>query len=117
MSDVSVPSDDEGTERILADILRASHYERNLRNTDISIAIDDWSEYLEFARKTTMDKRVCKMKADRVLQLRQRAYQESLTKEDKTDFWRLHYKTVLEEGLKELAVKKNKGPQKEEHDE
>ena len=110
LSDVSVPSDDEGRESILADISPGSLYERKLRNTEIAIAIDDWSEYLEFARKITMNKRVRKMKADRVLQLRQRAYEESQTKEEKTDFWRLHYKTVLEEGLKELAARKNKGP-------
>jgi hypothetical protein len=110
LSDVSVPSDDEGRESILADISPGSLYERNLRNTEIAIAIDDWSEYLEFARKITMDERVCKMKADHVLQLQQRAYEESQTKEEKTDFWRLHYKTILEEGLKELAARKNKGP-------
>ncbi len=57
LSDVSVPSDDEGRESILADISPGSLYERNLRNTEIAIAIDDWSEYLEFARKITMDER------------------------------------------------------------
>ena len=46
------------------------------------------------------------MKADRVQQLRQRAYVASQTEEEKTDFWRLHYQTVLEEGLRELALRK-----------
>ena len=55
-----------------------------------------------------MDERVCKMKADRVQQLWQHAYEESQTEEEKTDFWRLHYQTVLEEGLKELVAWKNK---------
>ena len=106
LSDVSVPSDDEGRDKILADVSPASVYERNQRNIEISIAIEDWSDYQDFARKITIDERVRKMKADRVQQLRQRAYMASQTEEEKTDFWRLHYQTVLEQGLRELASRK-----------
>jgi hypothetical protein len=105
--DVSVPSDDEGGSRLLADMSPVAYYERNQRNIEILIAIEDWSEYLAFCRKMVADERVRKMKADRVLQLQSRAYAATQTEEEKTEFWRLHYKCVLEQGLKELAAKKS----------
>ena len=103
LSDVSVPSDDEGRESILADISPASLYERDLRNTEIAIAIDDWADYLDFARKMTRQEGL-QMKADFGS-----IYEESQTEDKKTDFWQPYHKTVLEEGLKELAARKNKG--------
>ena len=106
LSDVSVPSDDEGRLRVLADVSPAALYERNQRNIEILIAIKDWSEYLAFGRKIVADERVRKMKADRVLQLQSRLDAASQTEEEKTDFWRLHYKCVLEQGLHDIAAKK-----------
>ena len=53
-----------------------------------------------------MDERVRKMKAERVLQLQSRLDVASKTEEEKTEFWRLHYKCVLNQGLHDEAVKR-----------
>ena len=105
LSDVSVPSDDDGRRQLLVDVSPAGLYERNQRNIEISISIEDWSEYLAFSRKVVADERVRKMKADRVLQLQSRLDAASQTEAEKTEFWRLHYKCVLEQGLCDEAVK------------
>ena len=86
LSDVSVPSDDEGRCQLLVDVSPAGLYERNQRNIEISISIEDWSEFLAFRRKIVADERVRKMKADRVLQLQSRLDTASQTEEEKTDF-------------------------------
>ena len=113
LSDVSVPDDDDGRDRVLADLSPAARYERNQRNIEMSISIEDWSDYLEFERKIAMDEIVRRMKGDRVLQLRQRVHDENMTESEKTEFWRLHYQCVLEQGLKEFAArKKNLHPTK-----
>ena len=106
LSDVSVPSDDDGRRQLLVDVSPAGLYERNQRNIEISISIEDWSEYLAFSRKVVADERVRKMKAARVLQLQSRLDAASQTEEEKSEFWRLHYKCVLEHGLHDEAVKK-----------
>ena len=60
-----------------------------------------------------MDEIVRRMKGDMVLQLRQRTHDENMTESEKTDFWRLHYQCVLEQGIKEFAArKKNLHPTK-----
>ena len=106
LSDMSVPSDDEGRLRVLADVFPAALYEQNQRNIEILIAIEDWSEYVAFGCKIVADEQVRKMKADRVLQLQSCSYAESQTEAEKTKFWRLHYKCVLEQGLHDIAAKK-----------
>ena len=52
------------------------------------------------------DEQVHKMKAERVLQLQSRLDAASQTEEEKTEFRRLHYKCVLEQGLHDEAVKR-----------
>jgi hypothetical protein len=106
MTSAAVPFHD----RVLADLSPAARYQRNQRNIETSFAIEDFSEYLEFERKIAMDEIVRRMKGDRVLQLRQRAHDKLMTESEKTDFWRVHYQSVLEQGLKEFAASKKNHP-------
>ena len=77
----------------MASLLPSSYNERNQRNIEMSMAIEDWSEYVVFGRKVVMDKTVRKMKGARVHQLQSCAYGES-------HFWRLHYQCDLVEEVK-----------------
>ena len=106
--DVSVPSDAEGKQAFLSECTLDAYNKRKTHNREYSLGLD-WAEYEAFGRKVMMDERIRKMKFDRLNQLEKRAYEASLTKEDKDEFWDIHhwYQSLSEEEKRaEVNLKK-----------
>ena len=89
LSDVSVPSDEEGKEKFLSEFTLQSYNDRTNRNREYSLRLE-WPQYEEFGRKVMLDERIRNMKSDRIEQLRSRAYGAALSHEEKADFWNVH---------------------------
>ena len=90
LSDVSVPSDEEGKEKFFSECTLQSYNERTNRNCEYSLGLE-WPQYEEFGRKVMLDERIRKMKRDRIEQLRSRAYEAALSVEEKANFWNVHH--------------------------
>ena len=89
LSDVSVPSDEEGKEKFLSECTLQAYNDRTDRNCEYSLGVE-WPQYEEFGRKVMLDERIRKMKCDRIEQLRSRAYGAVLSPEERADFWNVH---------------------------
>jgi len=110
LSDVSVPSDEEGKEQFLSECTLQAYNERTARNREYSLRLE-WPQYEEFGRKVMLDERIRKMKRDRIEQLRSRAYEASMSSEEKAEFWDIHnWWQSLSEEEKRLEVNINKRP-------
>ena len=110
LSDVSVPSDEEGKEQFLSECTLQAYNDRTARNREYSLRLE-WPQYKEFGRKVMLDERIRKMKRDRIEQLRSRAYEASMSSEEKAEFWDIHnWWQSLSEEEKRLEVNINKRP-------
>ena len=89
LSDVSVPSDEEGKEKFLSECTLQAHNDRTERNREYSLGVE-WPQYEEFGRKVMLDEQIRKMKRDRIEQLRLRAYEASMSIDEKAEFWDIH---------------------------
>jgi len=85
LSDVSVPSDEEGIKAFIAECQLDAHNKRNDLHREYSLRLE-WPEYQAFERRVMMDSRIRKMKFDRIQQLDSRAYNavlQSLSEEER----------------------------------
>lgn len=112
LSDVSVPSDEEGREKFLSECTLQAYNDRTDTNREYSLGLE-WPQYEEFGRKVMLDERIRKMKRDRIEQLKSRAYEAALSPEEKADFWNVHntWQSLCED--KERAEKKSQDTQRE----
>ena len=85
MSDVSIPSDKEGRERLKRDFGLATIYECNQHNFQHFLELEG-EEYRGFLRKVAMEERIWKMKQARLGIIESREYEQSLTEAQKKDF-------------------------------
>ena len=110
LSDVSVPSDEEGKEKFLSEFTLQSYNDRTNRNREYSLHLE-WPQYEEFCRKVILDERIRKMKRDRIEQLRSREHEASMTCEEKAEFWDIHnWWQSLSDEEKRLEVNIKKPP-------
>ena len=89
LSDVSVPSDEEGIKAFMAECTLDAHNERRDLHCNYSLRLG-WAEHQAFERRVMIDERIRKMKRDRIEQLESRAYHASLTEEEKAEFYDIH---------------------------
>ena len=59
LSDVSLPSDDEGKQAFLSECTLQAYNDRTNRNREYSLGLE-WAEYKTFGRKEMMDERIRK---------------------------------------------------------
>ena len=110
LSDVSVPSDEEGKDQFLSKCTLQAYNDRTARNRKYSLRLE-WPQYKEFGCKVMLDERIRKMKRDRIEQLRSRAYEASMSSEEKAECGDIHnWWQWLSEEEKRLEVNIKKRP-------
>ena len=105
-----IQPDEEGKEQFLSECTLQAYNERTARNCEYSLRLE-WPQYEEFGCKVMLDKRIRKMKHDRIEQLRSRAYEASMSSEEKAEFWDIHnWWQSLSKEEKRLEVNIKKRP-------